>query len=160
MSLKITSSAFVEGGAIPARYTCEGEDFSPPLAWSGFPVNARTLALIVDDPDAPDPAKPQRVYVHWVVYNIPASVTSLKENASKGGMPQGALQGKNDWGNAEYGGPCPPIGRHRYFFKFYALDTEVTGLSAGTKADLERAIKGHVVATGELMGTYQKAAKK
>lgn len=160
MSLKITSSAFEQGGEIPARYTCEGEDVSPPLAWSGFPNNAQTLALIVDDPDAPDPAKPQRRYVHWVVYNIPASVTSLKENASKRGMPQGAVQGKNDWGKAEYGGPCPPIGRHRYFFKFYALDIELTGLSGATKADLERAMKGHVVETGELMGTYQKAAKK
>jgi hypothetical protein len=116
--------------------------------------------MIVDDPDAPDPAKPQRVYVHWVVYNIPAATHSLSENASKSGVPKGAVQGKNDWGNAGYGGPCPPIGRHRYFFKLYALDTELTGLSAPTKADLERAMKGHVVDSGELMGTYQKAAKK
>jgi Raf kinase inhibitor-like YbhB/YbcL family protein len=160
MSLRITSPAFVEGRDIPARYTCEGQDVSPPLEWSDVPRNAKTLALIVDDPDAPDPAKPQRVYVHWVVYNIPASVDSLKENASKDGMPKGALQGNNDWGKAEYGGPCPPIGRHRYFFKLYALDRELAGLSAATKADLERAMQGHIVGTGELMGTYQKAAAK
>jgi Raf kinase inhibitor-like YbhB/YbcL family protein len=160
MSLAITSPVFQQGGPIPARYTCEGQDVSPPLEWSGAPANTKTLALIVDDPDAPDPAKPQRVYVHWVVYNIPASVTSLKENASKTGMPKGAVQGKNDWGKAEYGGPCPPIGRHRYFFKLYALDIELTGLSGGTKTALEQAMKGHVVDSGELIGTYQKAAAK
>ena len=160
MSLGITSPAFEEGRDIPVRYTCEGQDVSPPLKWSDLPSNAKTLALIVDDPDAPDPAKPQRVYVHWVVYNIPASADSLKENASKDGMPKGALQGNNDWGKAEYGGPCPPIGRHRYFFKLYALDRELVGLSAATKADLERAMQGHIVGTGELMGTYQKAAAK
>ncbi len=160
MPLEITSSAFQQGGPIPARYTCEGQDVSPPLAWSGAPANTKTFALIVDDPDAPDPAKPQRVYVHWVVYCIPAAVTSLKENASKSGMPKGAVQGKNDWGKAEYGGPCPPIGRHRYFFKLYALDTELTGLSAATKADLERAMKGHVIGSVELIGTYQKVAAK
>jgi Raf kinase inhibitor-like YbhB/YbcL family protein len=159
MSLTINSPVFQQGGSIPARYTCEGQDVSPPLEWSGAPANTRTLALIVDDPDAPDPAKPQRVYVHWVVCNIPASVTSLKENASKTGMPKGAVQGKNDWGKAEYGGPCPPIGRHRYFFKLYALDIELTGLSAATKADLERAMKGHVLESGELIGTYHKGDK-
>jgi Raf kinase inhibitor-like YbhB/YbcL family protein len=157
MSLKITSIAFEQGRDIPARYTCEGEDVSPPLAWSGIPSNAKTIALIVDDPDAPDPAKPQRVYVHWVVYNIPVSATSLNENASKGGMPKGAVQGTNDWGKPEYGGPCPPIGRHRYFFKLYVLDSELTGLSAASKADLERAMKGHVIDSGELIGTYKKA---
>ena len=160
MTLQITSSAFQQGGAIPARYTCEGEDASPPLAWSGVPSNAKTIAMIVDDPDAPDPAKPQRVYVHWVVYNIPAATTSLAEKASKSGMPKGAVQGKNDWGKAEYGGPCPPIGRHRYFFKLYALDTELTGMKGATKADLERAMNGHVLDTGDLMGTYQKAANR
>ena len=160
MALQITSSAFQAGGAIPAAFTCEGQDVSPPLAWSGAPSNTQSYALIVDDPDAPDPAKPQRVYVHWVVYNMPVDATSLSENASKSGMPKGALQGKNDWGKAEYGGPCPPIGRHRYFFKLYALDTKLTGLSSPTKADLERAMKGHIVASGEIIGTYQKAGKK
>lgn len=156
MTLKVTSSAFIQGGSIPTQYTCEGKNISPPLSWSGLPNNAKTVALIVDDPDAPDPAKPRRVYVHWVIYNIPSQVSSLAENASKAGMPAGAVQGKNDWENPEYGGPCPPIGRHRYFFKLYALDTTLTGLKDATKADLERAMKGHIVDSGELMGTYQK----
>jgi hypothetical protein len=160
MALKITSSAFQPNGSIPSQYTCEGKDISPPLTWSAAPGNAKSFALIVDDPDAPDPAKPQRVYVHWVLHNIPATATGIPENASKSGLPKGAVQGKNDWGKAEYGGPCPPIGRHRYFFKLYALDTALTGLSSPTKADLERAMKGHVVDSGELVGTYQKTGKK
>jgi Raf kinase inhibitor-like YbhB/YbcL family protein len=160
MPLKITSLAFQPGGSIPSKYTCEGQDMSPPLAWSGAPANTKAFALIVDDPDAPDPAKPQRVYVHWVVYSLPATPASLSENASKKGLPKGAMQGKNDWGKAEYGGPCPPIGRHRYFFKLYALDTELTNLSSPTKADLERAMKGHVLESAELIGTYQKSGKK
>ena len=159
MTLKVTSSAFQQGGSIPAQYTCEGKDISPPLSWAGLPNNAKSVAMIVDDPDAPDPAKPQRVYVHWVVYNMTAQTTSLAENASKSGMPAGAVQGKNDWGKAEYGGPCPPIGRHRYFFKLYALDTTLTGLKDATKADLEKAMRGHIVDSGELMGTYQKTKK-
>lgn len=159
MTLKLTSSAFQQGGSIPSQYTCEGKDLSPPLAWSGLPDNAKSVAMIVDDPDAPDPAKPQRVYVHWVAYNIPTQASSLPENASKAGMPSGATQGKNDWGNAGYGGPCPPIGRHRYFFKLYALDRILTGLKTATRADLEKAMKGHILDSGELMGTYQKAKK-
>lgn len=160
MPIKITSPAFQPNGSIPSKYTCEDRDLSPPLAWSGAPPGTKTFALIVDDPDAPDPAKPQRVYVHWVLYNIPAATVSLAENASKKGMPKGVVQGKNDWGKPEYGGPCPPIGRHRYFFKLYALDTELTGLSSPTKSDLERAMKGHVLDSGELIGTYQKASTK
>ena len=160
MSIKITSTAFQPGGAIPSKYTCEDRDLSPPLAWSGAPPGTKTFALIVDDPDAPDPAKPQRVYVHWVLYNLPATTIALPENASKKGLPKGAVQGKNDWGKSEYGGPCPPIGRHRYFFKLYALDIELTGLSSPTKGDLERAMNGHVVDSGELIGTYQKASTK
>jgi Raf kinase inhibitor-like YbhB/YbcL family protein len=160
VSVKITSPAFQPGGSIPSKYTCEDRDLSPPLAWSGAPPGTKTFALIVDDPDAPDPAKPQRVYVHWVAYNLPAATVALAENASKKGLPKGAVQGKNDWGKAEYGGPCPPIGRHRYFFKLYALDTELTGLSSPSKGDVERAIKGHVLDSGELIGTYQKAATK
>ena len=160
MTIKITSTAFQQGGPIPAKYTCEGQDVSPPLAWSDVPATAKSIALIVDDPDAPDPAKPQRVYVHWVVYNIPISAAALLENASKSGLPKGAVQGKNDWGKPVYGGPCPPIGRHRYFFKIHALDTSLTGLSSPSKADLEKAMKGYVVDSGELMGTYQKVAPK
>ena len=158
MTLKVTSSAFEQGGSIPTKYTCEGEDISPPLSWSGVSANAKSVAMIVDDPDAPDPAKPQRVYVHWVVYNIPTKTTSLAENASKSALSGGAVQGKNDWGNTGYGGPCPPIGRHRYFFKLYALDTTLN-LRDATKADLEKAMKGHVVDSGELMATYQKAKR-
>lgn len=158
MALQLTSPAFSQGGSIPAKYTCEGQDISPPLAWNGAPPNTKSFALIVDDPDAPDPAKPQRVYVHWVVFNIGATVNALSENASKKGMPKGAAQGKNDWGKPEFGGPCPPIGRHRYFHKLYALDTELAGLASATKTDVERAMKGHVLASAELMGTYQKAS--
>jgi Raf kinase inhibitor-like YbhB/YbcL family protein len=156
MTLKVTSAAFQQGASIPSQYTCEGEDISPPLSWSGAPANAKSIALIADDPDAPDPAKPQRVYVHWVVYNISPQAASLPENASRAGLPGGAVQGRNDWGKPEYGGPCPPIGRHRYFFKLYALDATLSGLHDATKADLERAMKGHVLDSGELMGTYQK----
>jgi Raf kinase inhibitor-like YbhB/YbcL family protein len=160
VSIKITSTAFQPNASIPSKYTCEDRDISPPLTWSGAPRATKTFALIVDDPDAPDPAKPQRVYVHWVLYNIPATTIALPENASKKGLPKGAVQGKNDWGKAEYGGPCPPIGRHRYFFKLYALDIVLSGLSAPTKGDLERVMKGHVLDSAELIGTYQKASTK
>lgn len=156
MPLTVTSSAFQQGGSIPARYTCEGDDSSPPLSWSGAPSGTKSLAFIVDDPDAPDPAKPQRVWVHWVVYNIPGTATSLPENASKKGLPDGAAQGRNDSGKNQYGGPCPPIGRHRYFFKLSALDTRLTFTSPPTKNDLVKEMEGHVLADAELMGTYQK----
>jgi Raf kinase inhibitor-like YbhB/YbcL family protein len=156
MTFKLTSPAFTANGSIPAKYTCEGTDMSPLLEWSAVPSATKSFALIVDDPDAPDPAKPQRVYVHWVVYNIPASTTKLPENAAKSGLPSGTVQGTNDWGKQTYGGPCPPIGRHRYFFKLYALDTELKGLSNPNKAQLEKAMQGHIVDSAELIGTYQK----
>jgi Raf kinase inhibitor-like YbhB/YbcL family protein len=156
MPIKLTSPAFTANGSIPAKYTCEGADLSPPLEWSGAPNGTKSFALIVDDPDAPDPAKPQRVYVHWVVYNIPSSTTKVPENSAKSGLPGGAVQGSNDWGKQTYGGPCPPIGRHRYFFKLYALDTELKGLSNPNKAQLEKAMQGHIVGNAELIGTYQK----
>ena len=159
-SLKLSSSAFSEGGSIDARYTCEGEDISPDLSWTGAPANTRSFALIVDDPDAPDPAAPKMVYVHWVLHNIPAGTTMLPENATKSGLPAGAIQGTNDWKKQQYGGPCPPIGRHRYFFKLYALDAELTGLAAPTKPELLEAMEGHILAHTELIGTYQKAAPK
>jgi Raf kinase inhibitor-like YbhB/YbcL family protein len=155
MPLRLTSSAFTEGGSIPTRYTCEGDDTSPPLAWSGAPQGTRSFALIVDDPDAPDPAHPKMTYVHWVAYNIPATATQLAEGAGKGAMPKGTEVGLNDWKKAEYGGPCPPIGRHRYFFTLHALDTTLD-LSQPSKADLEKAIRGHVLEKAELMGTYHK----
>jgi Raf kinase inhibitor-like YbhB/YbcL family protein len=159
MAFKLASSAFTANGPIPAKYTCEGADTSPPLEWSGAPSGTKSFALIVDDPDAPDPAQPQRVYVHWVVYNIPANATKLSEYAAKSGLPSGAAQGSNDWKKQTYGGPCPPIGRHRYFFKLYALDIELKGLSNPTKAQLEKAMQGHILGNAELIGTYQKQQK-
>lgn len=157
MPFILTSAAFAAHGSIPSKHTCEGPDISPPLQWSGAPNDTKTYVLIMDDPDAPDPAKPQRVYVHWVIYNIPASVTRLAENAAQTGLPSGAMHGTNDWGKQTYGGPCPPIGRHRYFFKLYALDTELTGLENPTKAELEKAMEEHLVHNAEVIGTYQKA---
>lgn len=156
MSLSIRSTAFAPHGEIPQQYTCEGADLSPPLAWSGAPAGTRSFALVVDDPDAPDPAAPQRVYVHWVVYDLPADAAGLPEAVAPAAQPAGAREGTNDWHRTGWGGPCPPIGRHRYFFKLYALDTLLGDLDRPTKATLERAMEGHVLARAELIGTYQK----
>ena len=156
MTLTLESTSFENGAEIPRRHTCEGEDLSPPLAWSGVPEGAVSLALIVDDPDAPDPAAPKMTWVHWVVYNLPAAEGSLSEGVAFDGLPAGTGVGLNDWQRADYGGPCPPIGRHRYFFKLYALDTRLPEGWEPTKAQLEAAIQGHVLARVELMGTYQK----
>ena len=156
MALILTSPAFANNGAIPKQYTCEGTDISPPLRWSGAPQGTKSFALIIDDPDAPDPRAPKMTWVHWVVYNIPADANGLAEGAAKSGPPAGAKQGLNDWKRADYGGPCPPIGRHRYFHKLYALDTVLPDLGHATKARLLDAIKGHVVAEAQLVGTYQK----
>lgn len=156
MSLTLVSSAFAPGGPIPARHTCEGDDVSPALAWSGAPADTRSFAIIVDDPDAPDPAHPKMTYVHWVLYNIPASAHSLPEAVEAGSLPGGTLQGINDFKRTGFGGPCPPIGRHRYFHKLYALDAVLPDLGTPTKNQLEHAMKGHVLEQVELMGTYQK----
>ena len=156
MTLVLKSSAFDDGAAIPGRYTCSGEDVSVPLAWEGVPGGTRSLALIVDDPDAPDPDAPKMVWVHWVLYNIPTDIDGLPENITTETLPPGASEGINDWQRVGYGGPCPPIGRHRYFHKLYALDTVLEGLDQPTKADLEGAMQGHIIAQTELMGTYQK----
>ena len=156
MTLKITSSAFADGAAIPAKYTCEGNDISPPLAWSGVPAGTKSLVLIVDDPDAPDPKAPRMTWVHWVLYNLPPTSTGLAE-AVGSALPPGTKAGLNDWKRADFGGPCPPIGRHRYFHKLYALDTEIGALTKPTKADIEAAMRGHVLAEAQLMGTYQKS---
>jgi Raf kinase inhibitor-like YbhB/YbcL family protein len=153
--MKLSSPIFKHQGEIPRVYTCQGKDISPPLEWSDVPANAKSLALIVDDPDAPDPAAPKRVWVHWVLYNIPVSASSLSEDVRA--LPSGTKEGKNDWGRTGYGGPCPPIGRHRYFFKLYALDRESADLSRPDKAALEKAMQGHVIAQAELIGTYQKS---
>jgi Raf kinase inhibitor-like YbhB/YbcL family protein len=156
MALVLSSKAFAPNGPIPTKYTCEGADISPPLAWSGVPANAKSLVLIVDDPDAPDPKAPQMTWVHWVLYNIPAMAQGLAENEGESGVPEGALSGVNDWKRTGYGGPCPPIGRHRYFHKLYALDTVLADLKHPTKHRLLAAMKGHVLAEAQLMGTYQK----
>jgi Raf kinase inhibitor-like YbhB/YbcL family protein len=159
MALTLTSPDFTHGGPIPRRFTCEGEDVSPALAWTGVPSTARTLALIVDDPDAPDPKAPKMTWVHWVLYNLPASTTGLPAAVAPGHLPPGTREGLNDWKRTGYGGPCPPIGRHRYFFKLYALDTELPDLGRPTKARLEQAMAGHIVAQAELMGTYEKGQR-
>jgi len=155
MSLAVSSSAFAQNAEIPAKYTCEGQDASPPLSWSGAPATTKSFAVIVDDPDAPDPKAPKMTYVHWVLYDIPATTSSLDEDATKQ-LPPGAQQGMNDGKRAGYGGPCPPIGRHRYFFKVYALDITLGDIGSPSKTVLEGAMKGHIVAQGELVGTYQK----
>jgi hypothetical protein len=151
--MELSSSAFTHGGAIPTRHTCEGQDIAPALMWRDAPAATRGFALIVDDPDAPDPAAPKMTWVHWVLYDLPAGAQSLPE----GGMPlpAGTREGLNDWHRKGYSGPCPPIGRHRYFFKLYALDATLGDLAAMAKADVERAMRGHVLATAELVGTYQ-----
>ncbi len=156
MSLTITSTAFASNGAIPAVYTCEGRDASPPLAWSGVPPGTKSLALIVDDPDAPDPAAPKTTWVHWVLYDIPPTATGLAEAVGPAALPAGAREARNDFGRTSYGGPCPPVGRHRYFFKLYALDTTLAAKSPANKPALEAAMKEHVLAEATLMGTYQK----
>ncbi|MCG6940802.1 MAG: YbhB/YbcL family Raf kinase inhibitor-like protein [Thiohalocapsa sp.] len=156
MNLKLTSPAFTDGGRIPREHTCEGADTSPQLDWQGVPAGAKSLALIVDDPDAPDPAAPRMTYVHWVLYNLPPADGSLPAAIRNDQLPAGSQSGLNDWGRPGYGGPCPPIGRHRYFHKLYALDTVLKGLDRPTKAQLEAAMAGHVLAETALMGTYQK----
>jgi Raf kinase inhibitor-like YbhB/YbcL family protein len=152
--MELSSPAFAPGGAIPMRHTCEGDDLAPALVWSGPPAGTKSLALIVDDPDAPDPAAPKMTWVHWVLYDIPPTLSGLPD----GGRPAiaAARDGLNDWKRTGYGGPCPPVGRHRYFFKLYALDAVLGDLHRPTKAKLEQAMHGHVLASAELVGTYQK----
>ncbi len=159
MQFSLTSSAFAPGDGIPSRYTCEGQDVSVPLAWSGAPPATKSFALVVDDPDAPDPAAPRMTWVHWVLYNIPADVRELPEAVKLHALPRGTAEGVNGWGRTGYGGPCPPIGRHRYFHKLYALDALLPDLRRPDKAALEHAMRGHVLAQAELIGTYQKGRR-
>jgi Raf kinase inhibitor-like YbhB/YbcL family protein len=159
MALSVRSPKFEHKAEIPVEHTCEGKDASPRLEWSGIPDGTKSLALIVDDPDAPDPKAPQRTWVHWVLYNIPPNANGLPEDAKAGALPPGTQEGLNDWNRTGYGGPCPPIGRHRYFFKLYALDRELAGLARPHKAELERAMAGHILAQAELLGTYQKRSR-
>jgi len=156
MPLKLTSSAFSTGGNIPVEHTCEGADLSPPLSWNGIPAGTKSLALIVDDPDAPDPAAPRMTWVHWLLYNLPPAAAGLPEGVVPAALPAGTREGINDWKRTGYGGPCPPIGRHRYFHKLYALDTLLPDLERPSKVRLEKAMQGHVLAQAELIGFYQK----
>jgi Raf kinase inhibitor-like YbhB/YbcL family protein len=157
MALSLSSPVFEQNGSIPKLYTCQGKDISPALSWSRLPDGTNSIALIVDDPDAPDPAAPKRTWVHWVLYNIPPTATGLPEAVNATGLPSGTRQGRNDWDRTGYGGPCPPIGRHRYFHKVYALDVVLQDLKQPTKATLLEAMKGHILEQVELVGTYQKS---
>jgi Raf kinase inhibitor-like YbhB/YbcL family protein len=156
-NMDLSSSAFAQFADIPSQYTCDGGNQSPPLTWSGVPADAKSLVLIVDDPDAPDPAAPKMTWVHWVLYNITPHSTGI--GTGRSGMPElpaDTIEGLNDWKQTGYGGPCPPIGRHRYFHKLYALDTTLPVLHPATKATLEKAMQGHIMAHCELVGYYQK----
>jgi Raf kinase inhibitor-like YbhB/YbcL family protein len=159
MALDISSTAFDPGAPIPPRCTCEGDDISPALHWRGVPAHARSLVLIVDDPDAPDPRAPKMTWVHWVLANLPVDSGGLPEGVAPVALPAGTVEGLNDWKRTGYGGPCPPIGRHRYFHKLYALDIVLDGLKQPTKAQVETAMKGHVLAHAELVGTCEKTGR-
>ena len=152
----IRSQYFTDGASIPIRHTCEGPDVSPALEWTGLPDGTRSLVLVVDDPDAPDPKAPRMTWVHWVLYDVPPAAPGLAEGMARDALPPGTRQGVNDWKRTGWGGPCPPIGRHRYFFKLYALDAALGDLGSPSKAKLEAAMKGHVLAEARLMGTYEK----
>ncbi|MGA7594009.1 MAG: YbhB/YbcL family Raf kinase inhibitor-like protein [Gallionella sp.] len=154
MPMIIVSPSFMQNGTIPSRHTCDGVNISPALEWSGVPDGTKSLALVVDDPDAPDPAAPKMTWVHWVLYNIPCGEKGLKEGIVE--LPGGTLQGYNDWKRTGYGGPCPPIGMHRYFFRLYALDSVLDELGNPTKLKLEMSLQGHVIARAELVGLYQR----
>lgn len=157
--LSISSNAFAAGGAIPSKHTCEGEDVPPALAFRGLPEGTKSLALIVDDPDAPDPAAPKRTWVHWVLYDLPPGTTGLPEGVVPSALPRGTREGRNDWKRTGWGGPCPPIGTHRYFFRLFALDALLGDLGTPTKAALLEAMQGHVLGEAELVGTYRKAGR-
>lgn len=156
MTMKLTSAVFFHQGKIPSLYTCDGRDLSPPLSWSGLPADTKSLALIVYDPDAPDPAAPKMTWVHWVLYNLPVTCNGLKEGIGRDDLPSGTREGLNNWHRTGYGGPCPPIGNHRYFFKLYALEVILPDLGTPNKSALEKSMHGHVLEAIELMGTYQR----
>lgn len=158
MSLVLSSSAFLDGGEIPERCTCDGGDSSPALTWSGVPDGARSLVLIVDDPDAPDPNAPKMVWDHWLLYNLPPDSTGLSEGVREPDLPAGTRQGVNSWGCTGYGGPCPPIGRHRYFHILYALDVVLPDLGEPNKNHLLSAMEEHILAHTEIVGTYEKSS--
>jgi len=155
--LQLTSSSFQSQGNIPSQFTCEGQDISPELTWKNVPSATKSFALIVHDPDAPGAGG----FTHWVVYNLPPSATHIAQNAPKAEkLPGGGIQGRNDFGEVGYRGPCPPSGTHRYYFYLYALDTELNLPPGASKDDVEKAIKGHVLEKAELMGKYKKGSSK
>lgn len=156
MALILQSDAFAAGGEIPPKYTCISKDISPPLTWQGVPAQSKSLVLIIDDPDAPDPKAPKMTWVHWLVYNIPVNTTGLPAGVTPDKLPPGTEQGLNDWNKIGYGGPCPPIGRHRYFHKLYALDTVLADMGICNKAKIEAAMQGHIIESAELIGTFAK----
>jgi Raf kinase inhibitor-like YbhB/YbcL family protein len=156
-TMQLASSAFQPGGNIPKQFTCEGSDISPELTWQGAPSGTKAFALIVHDPDAPRAGG----FYHWAAYNIPASANRISENAAKQSeLAGGGTQGRNDFGNIGYGGPCPPSGTHRYFFRLYALDSELKLDTGATAKDVEKAMQGHILGEAELMGKYQKSSQR
>lgn len=154
--MEIDSNVFEFSGSIPAIYTCEGKDISPPLNFKNIPAQAKSLVLIMDDPDAPDPKAPKMTWDHWILYNMPSTLKGLAEKLDPNHLPEGTLSGLNSWNKTGYGGPCPPIGRHRYYFKLYALNVVLPDLNKPNKAQLLAAMKDHVIDQAEWMGTYQK----
>lgn len=155
--MTLSSPSFGHGDLIPRNHTADGLDRSPPMAWSNLPRSTRSLALVVEDPDAPDPAAPQRIFTHWILYNLPPDSGHLDVAIGRGQLPPGTQVGSNDFGHQAYGGPAPPIGRHRYFFRLFALDTELPAtLGAVDRAALMRAMQGHVLEEAELMATYER----
>jgi Raf kinase inhibitor-like YbhB/YbcL family protein len=155
-AMLLTSPSFAQDGAIPSRFTCDGSNVSPALSWKDVPEGTRSLALIVSDPDAPDPQAPKTTWTHWIVYDLPPETRGLREAIPAKGLPADTLEGKNDWGKTGYGGPCPPIGRHRYVHTLYALDVRLADLSGPTRTALLAAMEGHVLAEATLVGTYQR----
>lgn len=154
--MRLQSDAFAPGAEIPTEYTCEGADISPPLRWSGVPAAAKSLVFIETDPDAPDPAAPKTVWTHWILVDLPPADGSLPAGVTAEQLPSEARPGMNDFKRLGYGGPCPPVGRHRYFHTLYALDTTLPALQSATRAELEQAMAGHILGRAELIGTYQK----
>lgn len=156
MSFQLTSPSFAPSQPIPARHTSDGDDASPALAWTEPPAGTQSFVLVVHDPDAPDPRAPKRDWVHWVLYDVPGSTRSLTEGAAAAALPRGTREGRNDWGEPGWRGPSPPVGRHRYFFELHALDCALPDLGPASRRDVEAAMKGHVLGTAALMGTYEK----
>ena len=157
MTLRLSSPDFTDHAALPAQFTCDGNGTSPALEWSGVPTGAKSLALVVDDPDAPDPAAPTHTWVHWVLFDLPPGTAGLPQGVATAQLPAGTHEGLNDWKKAGYGAPCPPKGRHRYVFTLYALDRLLPGLQHPDKAQLLDAMRGHELARAQLIGTYQRS---